>query len=70
MTLPYYFHLGVEAEDYISPTYSVSYSNWDLDEGLPDEEMVVPDAPEYSRKWLPEERPEMIFINEADHGDE
>lgn len=67
MTLPYYFHLGIDAEDYVSPSVSVHFDFDSLCEGLPDEELVAPDAPECTRKWLPEERPEMIFIDEADY---
>lgn len=77
MTLPYDFHLGVDAEDYETPTYSVSYSNWDLDEGLPDEELVGEvmfqpdfDIPECTLRRLPEECPGMVHVNEEDFGDE
>ena len=70
MSIPHYFHLGIDAEDYVSPSVSVHFDFDSLCEGLPDEEQVVPDAPECSRKWLEEERPEMIFIDEADYGDE
>ena len=74
MTLPHYFHLGIDAEDYVSPTYSVSYSNWDLDEGLPYDELteVVFEA-DFCIDKLPEERPDAccgIVIDEADFGDE
>ena len=69
MTLPYYFHLGVDAEDYETPTYRVSYSNWDLGEGLPDEELVgeVMFEADFCIDKLPEECPEMVVIDEADH---
>lgn len=74
MTLPAYFHLGVDADDYVSPTYRVSYSNWDLDEGLPDEELVGEvmfqpdfDIPECTLRRLPEECPDMVVVDEADY---
>lgn len=52
--ITHYFHLGVDAEDYQSPTYSLSYSNFDYNEGLPDDELI---APERGYTPLPEERP-------------
>lgn len=66
MSLPHYFDIGVDAADYVAP-YPVTYSNWDLFEGLPDEELVCPDGPECTLRRLPEECPEMIVIDEADY---
>ena len=66
MTLPHYFHLGIEAEDYVSPSVTVTYGNWDLEEGLPDEELceVLFEADFH----LPEESPEhFVLIEEPDH---
>ena len=68
--MTYYHWLGLDAEEYHFPydSYaSVSYNNFDLDEGLPDEELVSPDGPECTLRRLPEECPEMIVIDEADY---
>ena len=67
MTLPHYFHLGIDAEDYVSPSVSVHFDFDSLCEGLPDEELVSPDGPECTLRRLPEECPEMIVIDEADY---
>ena len=81
MTFPYYangksaaFYLGadaIEAEDYVSPTYSLSYSNFDCFEGVPDEELIEPECRGYTP--LPEERPAdygPVEFDIADLGDE
>ena len=74
--MTYYHWLGLDAEEYHFPydSYaSVSYSNFDFDslcEGLPDEEIVSPDSPDCTLKRLPEECPEMIYIDEEDYGGE
>lgn len=70
MTLPSIFDIGVDAADYVAP-YPVTYSNWDLCEGLPDEELTAPER-RFSAKLL-EEAPDacaMLVIDEADFGDE
>ena len=73
MSLPHYFHLGIDAEDYVSPSVSVrfDFSDYDLCEGLPDEELceVLFEA-DFSLNKLPEECPEMIVIDGDDYGDE
>lgn len=71
MTLPYYFHLGVDAEDYQTPAFTVTYTNFDTIEGLPDDELCEPECRGYTP--LPEECPEEcggVVIDEADFGDE
>ena len=72
--MTYYHWLGLEAEEYHFPcdSYaSVSYSNFDLDEGLPDEELTeVLFEPDFSLNKLPEECPEMIVVDGDDYGDE
>ena len=70
MTLPAYFHLGIDAEDYVSPTYSISYTNFDLDEGLPMDEMEIAFEADFHIDKLPEECPEMVVVDEADYSDE
>ena len=37
--IPSIFDIGVDAADYVAPS-PVSYTNWDLCEGLPDEELT------------------------------
>ena len=68
MTLPHYFHLGIDAEDYESPSVSVHFDFDSLEEGLPDEELTeVIFEPDFSLHKLPEECPEMIVLDEADY---
>ena len=67
MTLPHYFHLGIEAEDYVSPSVTVTYGNWDLEEGLPDEELCeVLFEPDFHLDPLEN----TIVVDEEDYGDE
>ncbi len=70
--IPSIFDIGVDAADYVAP-YPVSYTNWDLCEGLPDEELTeVCFKPDFSAKLL-EEAPDacaMPVVDEADFGDE
>ena len=72
--MTYYHWLGLDAEEYHFPydSYaSVSYSNFDLDEGLPDEELTeVLFEPDFCLNKLPEECPEMIVVDGDDYGDE
>ena len=68
MSLPHYFHLGIDAEDYVSPSVSVHFDFDSLCEGLPDEELTeVLFEADFSLNKLPEECPEMIVIDEADY---
>ena len=67
MTLPHYFYLGIEAEDYVSPSVTVTYGNWDLEEGLPDEELTeVLFEPDFHLDPLEN----TIVVDEEDYGDE
>lgn len=63
--IPSIFDIGVDAADYVAP-YPVSYTNWDLCEGLPDEELTeVCFTPDFSAK-LPEECPDMVVVDLSD----
>lgn len=56
--MTYYHWLGLDAEEYRFPyeSYaSVSYSNFDCFEGVPDDELIEPECRGYTP--LPEERP-------------
>ena len=71
MSLPHYFHLGIDAEDYVSPSVSVHFDIDDTCEGLPDDELceVLFEA-DFSLNKLPEECPDMIVVDGDDYGDE
>lgn len=62
--IPSIFDIGVDAADYVAP-YPVTYNNWDLCEGLPDEELTVVFEPDFCAK-LPEECPEMLVVDLSD----
>ena len=70
MTLPHYFHLGIDAEDYVCPTVTVSYDFGDYLEGLPDDELCGAECEGDFAPKLPEECPDMIVIDQEDFGDE
>ena len=71
MSLPHYFHLGIDAEDYVSPSVSVHFDFDSLCEGLPDEELTeVLFEPDFCLNKLPEECPDMIVVDGDDYGDE
>lgn len=51
----YSFWLGDYGQEYPERNVSVTYSNFDYNEGLPDDEMIEPECRGYTP--LPEERP-------------
>lgn len=53
--MDYSFWLGADGDD--SPRTNVTYSNFDYNEGLPDDELIAPERGEPNYTPLPEERP-------------
>lgn len=67
MNLPPYYWTG-DKDGYVSPTYSISYTNFDLEEGVPEDELTVAFEADFH---LPEETPESFaLVEEPDWHDE